>query len=117
VWWRFRRADGTPRGLAGLFNTWADQATGEVIESYTMLTINADAHPLMRRMHKAKPSRPTNAQDKRSVIPIEMMDTDQWLSGSPEEAEQLLRLASVDVFDAAPVVEPSSGGPVQALLL
>lgn len=27
-WWRFRRADGRPWGLAGLWNTWTDKATG-----------------------------------------------------------------------------------------
>ena len=40
--WHFTRTDGTPWGLAGLWNTWVDKATGEVVESYTMLTINAD---------------------------------------------------------------------------
>lgn len=34
-WWKFRRADGAPWGLAGLWNTWTDKATGEVHESYT----------------------------------------------------------------------------------
>ena len=38
-------------GWAGLWNTWIDKVTGEVHESYTMLTINADAHPSMSRMH------------------------------------------------------------------
>jgi putative SOS response-associated peptidase YedK len=37
VWWRFRRADGTPFGLAGLWNTWTDKASGEIVESYTMI--------------------------------------------------------------------------------
>lgn len=37
VWWRFRRADGVPWGLAGLWNTWTDKTTGEVVESYTMI--------------------------------------------------------------------------------
>jgi putative SOS response-associated peptidase YedK len=54
VWWRFRRADGAPWGLAGLWNTWTDKTTGEVVESY-MLTLNADIHPLMNRMHKPDP--------------------------------------------------------------
>jgi len=49
IWWRFRRADGEPWGLAGLWNAWTDRATGEIHESYTMLTINADDHPLMRQ--------------------------------------------------------------------
>lgn len=36
-WWRFRRADGRAWGLAGLWNTWTDKATGEIVESYTMI--------------------------------------------------------------------------------
>ena len=102
-WWRFRRADGRPWGLAGLWNTWQDKATGEVHESYTMLTINADAHPLMRRMHKPDPAFGPDNQDKRSVIPIEAQDVDTWLAGSVQEARALLRLAPVEVFDAGPV--------------
>jgi hypothetical protein len=30
-----------------------------------MLTIHADAHPLMRRMHKPDPRLPVNAQDRK----------------------------------------------------
>lgn len=117
VWWRFRRADGTPWGLAGLFNAWTDPATGEVIESYTMLTLNADDHPLMRRMHKPKADQPATAQDKRSVVPIEMGDVDQWLAGSVQDATQLLQLASENVFSGAPVMPPMLDGPTQATLL
>ncbi len=102
VWWRFRRADGRPWGLAGLWNVWVDKATGEEHESYTMLTINADDHPLMRRMHKPNPKKPANQQDKRSVIPIAPEDYDQWLTGTVQEAKALLRVAPVEVFDARP---------------
>jgi putative SOS response-associated peptidase YedK len=102
-WWQFRRADGTPWGLAGLWNVWTDKATGEVHESYTMLTLNADAHPLMNRMHKPDPKLPPGQQDKRSVIPIELGDVDLWLAGTIEEAQQLLRLSPVELFDAGPV--------------
>ncbi len=103
VWWRFRRADGLPWALAGLWNTWVDRATGEVHESYTMLTMNADTHPLMCRMHRYDLSLPADKQDKRSVIPIEMADVDRWLSGSAKDAQALIKLAPVDVFDAGPV--------------
>ena len=103
VWWRFRRQDGRPWGLAGLWNTWIDKATGEVHESYTMLTVNADAHPLMQRMHKPDPRLPAGQQDKRSVIPIEPADVDRWLAGTVQEAKAMLRLAPVDVFEAGPV--------------
>lgn len=99
VWWRFRRADGKPWALAGLWNVWVDPATGEEIESYTMLTINADAHPLMSRMHKPDPKLGPEQQDKRSVIPIEAGDVDQWLEGTLVQAQELLRLAPVEVFE------------------
>ncbi len=103
VWWRFRRADGQPWGLAGLWNTWVDQVSGEIVESYTMLTLNADAHPLMRRMHKPDPKLGPYQQDKRSVVPIELEDVDAWLFGSQAEAAELIRLAPVEVFEAGPV--------------
>ena len=91
VWWRFRRADGEPWGLAGLWNTWTDKATGEIVESYTMLTINADSHPLMRRMHKPDPALPPDRQDKRSVIAIEAHEVERWLHGPLEDARGLLQ--------------------------
>ena len=103
VWWRFGRADGQALGLAGLWNTWVDAATGEVVESYTMLTLNADAHPLMNRMHKPDPKLPANGQDKRSVIPLNVSDANQWLHGSLDDAKALVRLAPGDFFAGAPL--------------
>lgn len=102
IWWRFRRQDGRPWGLAGLWNTWTDKTTGEVHESYTMLTINADAHPLMNRMHKPDPKLAADKQDKRSVIPIEPTDYDRWLAGTGDEIRDLLRVPALDLFDAGP---------------
>ncbi len=42
-----------------------------------MLSLNADAHPLMRRIHKPDPKLGHDQQDKRSVIPIDVRDVDQ----------------------------------------
>ncbi len=106
--WIFRRADGDPWGLAGLWNTWTDKETGELVESYTMLTINADDHPLMKRMHRPDPKRPPEMQDKRSVVPIELEDVDCWLHGTVEDARPLVRLAPVEAFEAQPAVGVSS---------
>ncbi|KGH27319.1 hypothetical protein P353_18735 [Comamonas testosteroni] len=33
-------------------------------------------------MHKPDPKLPADQQDKRSVIPIEMQDVDQWLAAT-----------------------------------
>lgn len=103
IWWRFRRADGAPWSLAGLWNTWTDQDTGEVVESYTMLTLNADEHLLMLRMHKPDPKPGPDAQDTRSVVPIELEDVGAWLHGTPEQARALVRLPPAEAFDVGPV--------------
>ena len=102
VWWRFRRADGQPWGLAGLWNTWVDCQTGEVVESYTMLTVNADSHPLMRRMHKPDPKLPPDRQDKRSVVAIEVSDVDQWLRGATADIAPLIRPPGMALISAGP---------------
>jgi putative SOS response-associated peptidase YedK len=34
-------------GIAGLWRTWPDQTL-----SFTMLTVNAETHPVLRRMHR-----------------------------------------------------------------
>ena len=99
--WRFTRPDGAPWGLAGLWNTWTDPATGELVESYTMLTINADGHSLMGRMHRPDPKRPPEMQDKRSVVPIEAEDVDTWLCAPVQQASQLVRLAPAEAFEGA----------------
>lgn len=103
VWHRFRRADGDQWALAGLWNTWTFKATGELVESYTMLTLNADAHPLMSRMHKPDPKLAPDKQDKRSVVPPEAADVDTWLFGTEEQARTLVRLFPVEAFDAEPL--------------
>lgn len=68
-----------------------------------MLTINADDHPLMRRMHKPDPALPPDQQDKRSVIPIEHGDIEQWLAGTVEESTELMRVPPPEAFDARPL--------------
>lgn len=115
VWWRFRRADGRPWGIAGLWNGWKDLDTGEEWESYTMLTMNANLHPLMSRMHRPEIDRKTGQPifDKRSVVLLEPHDFDRWLTCTTEEAREMILLASVDLFDAGPAED---GEPAEAEL-
>lgn len=103
VWWRFRRLDGQPWGLAGLWNTWIDRATGEVFESYTILTINADDHPIMSRMHKPDPKLAPDQQDKRSVVAIELGDVERWLLGSAADVDELLVAPDRNAISSQPV--------------
>lgn len=102
IWWSFRRADGGAFGLAGLWASWVDKATNELWESYTMLTINADGHELMGRMHKPDPKLPADAQDKRSVVVLEPELWDTWLEAPVDVARQLITLAPASIYDARP---------------
>jgi putative SOS response-associated peptidase YedK len=102
VWFRFKRLDDRPWALAGIWNVWTDKGTGELFESYSMLTVNADSHPLMRRMHKPDATLPPDQQDKRSVVAIEAGDIDTWLLGKHDDATALLLPPSMDVIEGEP---------------
>jgi len=78
VRWAIRRADGKPMGIAGLWERKADEA-GEPHWSMTMLTINADGHPLMQRFHKP-------GDEKRSVVILPDEAWGDWLRAKSESA-------------------------------
>ena len=82
-----------------------------------MLTINADSHPLMRRMHKPDLDLASDKQDKRSVVVIEASDFDAWLGGTADDVTALIRLAPVELIvagpEAAPTAEASAGKPTK----
>ncbi|ABD72030.1 protein of unknown function DUF159 (plasmid) [Rhodoferax ferrireducens T118] len=69
---RIELDNGEPMGIAGLWAFWKSPK-GELVYSYTMLTINADKHPLMSHFHK-----PT---DEKRIIVILPPDRYQgWLT-------------------------------------
>ncbi|WP_371329043.1 SOS response-associated peptidase [Polaromonas sp. AER18D-145] len=98
IWWRFSRADGDPWALAGIWSEWTDPATGECDFSYSLITQNCDAHPLLRAMHRPGPTTAGDKADKRAVVPLEREHWDQWLNGTVAQADQLIQLPSMDVF-------------------
>jgi putative SOS response-associated peptidase YedK len=103
IWWRFRRADGAPLAVAGLWNEWTDPATGKVIPSYTMLTINCNAHPVLRHMHRPdlgpdKQPLPQDQQDKRTIVTLEREHWDAWLRGGREDAAALVGLPAAGLY-------------------
>ncbi|RYX97000.1 MAG: DUF159 family protein [Comamonadaceae bacterium] len=111
VRWRFQRADGDPWALAGLWSTWTDPETGEIVPNFTLITQNCDAHPLLSRMHKPDPRFAPELQDKRAVVPVERAQWDEWLGGSREQAERLIRLPALDLFDDGPAEPPGPSKP------
>jgi putative SOS response-associated peptidase YedK len=73
---RIACADGLPMGIAGLWLAWTD-ALGQQIHSFTMLTINAQDHGVMRRFHKPQ-------DDKRMVVILPRGCWKDWLLARPD---------------------------------
>ena len=86
---RIEHADGHPFGIAGLWSSWKNPKDGWV-HSFTMLTINAAAHPLMNQFHK-----PVDEKRMVAILPPERYE--EWLDAKcdimdfmvPFDAEQL----------------------------
>jgi len=102
VWWRMRARNGEPWMLAGLWNEWVDPASGEVVPSYTMVTVNCDSHPLLSRMHKPDAALPADAQDKRAIVPLPRDRWEAWLTAPVDQAKALCTLPDESAFDAGP---------------
>lgn len=80
---RITRKDGKLFGIAGLWDVWKDPA-GEHVHSFTMLTINADDHDLMRHYHKP-------GVEKRMIVILPAGSYRDWLMARPEESRDFLR--------------------------
>lgn len=80
---RIARGDGQTMGLAGLWSAWKSPSGGWV-QSYTMLTINADEHPLMRNFHKP-------GDEKRMVVILPEAAYDDWLKAPVERSMEFMR--------------------------
>ncbi|MBQ5946725.1 SOS response-associated peptidase [Massilia sp. ST3] len=70
--------------VAGLWREWSE-ADGRIEASFTQITINADTHPLMRRMHKPD-------DEKRSLVVLRPEEIGDWLAcPDVETARSFLR--------------------------
>ncbi|MBV8272380.1 MAG: SOS response-associated peptidase family protein [Cupriavidus sp.] len=89
--WKIWLPDAPAFGIAGLWRAWPDQAF-----SFTMLTVSAAAHAVLRRMHRP-------GAEKRSVVIVPEADWDNWLQcRNPELARSFLHLYPADRMAAAP---------------
>ena len=109
---RIARADGHPLGIAGLWQPWKSPS-GEWIQSFTMLTINADSHPIFHQLHRPDSKRPPDKQDKRMVVILPEAAYSAWLDAPAEQSMEFLRPYPADQLTAVP--EPKTT-PVPDLL-
>ena len=75
--------------IAGIWESWVDQGSGEVIESCALLTVGANA--LMSRVHHRMP------------VLVEKPDWEGWLDGAqedPDRLEPILAPAAEDRLEA-----------------
>ncbi len=97
---RIARTDGRPMGLAGLWSLWVSPQ-GERVHSFTLLTINADAHPLMKQFHKP-------GEEKRMVVVLPEGWYGDWLEARPQDSGDFLRPYPAEALNAhAPAASPS----------
>lgn len=61
-----------------------DKEAGEVVESYTMITVNADTHPFYKRFHKP-------GEEKRMPIFLGPAEYLPWLACSLVEAPRFFK--------------------------
>ena len=92
---RIARVDGQPMGVAGLWESWTG-ADGEVIVSYTLLTVNANTHALMSRYQQ-----PGN--EKRMLAILNEGAYDAWLGARPEKAKEFMRAYPANWLTANPM--------------
>ncbi|SIO50405.1 Putative SOS response-associated peptidase YedK [Burkholderia sp. GAS332] len=91
-------ATGQPFAIAGLWRQWRGPE-GTAL-SFTMLTVNADEHPLMKRFHKP-------GAEKRSVVLLRPEEYGDWLgSSSTDEARSFLNLFPADEMLAEGAPKP-----------
>ena len=95
VRWRIKRADASPIAVASIWERFVDHETGEIVCSFSMITINATGHPVMQQFHAPD-------DEKRSIVVLQDNDYMLWLKASHEEARSLLKLAPDGFLDIEP---------------
>jgi putative SOS response-associated peptidase YedK len=96
--WKIGLPCQSPFGIASLWERWTSPATGETVVSFTMLTVNADRHPLMKRFHKP-------ADEKRTPVVIKPELHQTWIEATPDQAMALMHWTHMPDLVASPCPE------------
>ena len=95
VRWCIQQPGQVPMGIAGIYRDWK-APDGKRLWTFSMLTVNADGHPVFQRMHKPE-------DEKRMVLILDPSGYDAWLSCSVAEAPKYFKqwMGPLDAFPAA----------------
>lgn len=84
VRWAIYQEGQVPFGVAGIWTEWLEPKTLRKAFSFSMLTVNADRHPLLKRFHKPE-------DEKRMVVILRPEDYAEWLSCPVAETPKFFR--------------------------
>ncbi len=106
VRWRIERADARMFTVAGIWDYWR-KPDDSGLHSFSLLTINADGHPVMGQFHKP-------GDEKRSLVVVAPDDRLEWLRATPEIASTMLLPMPVQEFTSgvAPLPARTATQPV-----
>lgn len=82
--------------MASIWDRWTDPTSGEIVTSFSMLTVNADGHPVMGRFHRP-------GDEKRSVVVLAPEHFQFWLRVDLPTATQQLTVPPAHLLTASPV--------------
>ena len=106
VRWKIWLANDQPFVLAGIWERW--KRDDLIVESFTMLTVNADEHAVMKHMHRP-------GDEKRMPVILNADDYDRWLNANPEEALRMCQTYSAELMNS--VAAPAPKKIKQAVLV
>ena len=99
--WQLGLADGAPFAVAGLWERWCNPQDGSLLHSFTLLTVNADGHALMGRMHRP-------GEEKRMPVIIAEANYAAWLQATPQRAALWMRAWPAAQMQGQPLPSPAS---------
>jgi putative SOS response-associated peptidase YedK len=102
--WKLAHTDGRPLGIAGIWEYRSSGPEGQPLASFSMLTITADDHPLMKRFHKP-------GDEKRMLVILDPEQYDSWLHAPLEQASSFFvpYPASQLIAEPAPTLAAARG--------
>ncbi len=102
VRWRIAHVDQRPLSIAGIWEWKQNGPDGLPVLSFSMLTINADGHPVMSRFHKP-------GDEKRMLVLLEPHQYQGWLEGALVNDAEVYKPYPADRLTASPDPMPPRG--------
>lgn len=88
-----QRIDGEPMVLGGLWDEWTNKESGEIVNSFTIVTTKANS--LLSKIHNNP-----KLKEARMPLILDKKEADNWLKGNTKEAKQLIAPAGDGLLKA-----------------